>query len=713
MRRQDLSPRSGGRRLIVALLIAWVITSPYAALAGVSATGELTVTTRVTLETLAGSDEIPLLELVPDAGATNDSLLRLRWGRDFSGWFPVWQLELEYDARLFPGQAGADAGRRVLSDEMPQSGHTYDITLSYAPAGGALAIRIADVTAGKVIYAGGLSLAPYEGAVRVVAGAVAAPRYMPVATSWQPGSLEPSDVFLPRTGFDRSDRAAIRLHTPAPVPGEYRIYHVVEDRETLIAAVQPDIGAHVLPLDLTRAPLGTSALRLEYVVDGEVLLQEVQSITVGSVSFDLAPLQPNRGTATAETYLKVRSSDPLGDAISVSVRAIIYELVWDGEAKRYRELPYTDVTILEQTPVDLSTGDAVVLVTVPMPDRPGTWKVRLTPTVAPDLRIRVGVNERIFSNHVPANVGPGEPYTIVVLPDTQNMAQSHPTIFTRMTEWIAASAAERNIVAVLHVGDITNHDTPGQWSNAYESMSVLHGVVPYALTIGNHDMLGVRGKWDRRGQTRINEFFTAEEARRYNHLTGTLVPDRLENHYHLFTAGDDQYLVIALEFGPPNEAVAWAYEIAQQYPDHKLILLTHSYLDPSGNLSDNPLTFELAANPETTVNTAFELWGKLLRKVPNSFMVVSGHLSTEPVVPYRISMADDGHLVFQLLFNWQQQPNGGNGWLGLLTFHPDGTLEVNVYSPYLERYSDTVDERHFVSHMLIDLKRGGIRRLTP
>jgi hypothetical protein len=40
----------------------------------------------------------------------------------------------------------------------------------------------------------------------------------------------------------------------------------------------------------------------------------------------------------------------------------------------------------------------------------------------------------------------------------------------------------------------------------------------------------------------------------------------------------------------------------------------------------------------------------------------------------------------QLLFNAQWAPQGGDGWLRLLEFQPDGkTIEVKTYSPHLDR----------------------------
>jgi hypothetical protein len=99
-----------------------------------------------------------------------------------------------------------------------------------------------------------------------------------------------------------------------------------------------------------------------------------------------------------------------------------------------------------------------------------------------------------------------------------------------------------------------------------------------------------------------------------------------------------------------------------------------------------------------------ELWEKLVSRHANSFMVLSGHVWPDaPTVPYRVERGYVGQYVYELLFDYQNQPNIGNGYFGLLTFHPDHTLEVRVYSPYLEEYANARDEVGFTSYIKIKL----------
>ena len=105
---------------------------------------------------------------------------------------------------------------------------------------------------------------------------------------------------------------------------------------------------------------------------------------------------------------------------------------------------------------------------------------------------------------------------------------------------------------------------------------------PYVLAIGNHDMTQGGGQVAERGLTRINQYFSVDAARRYSNLAGTMTEGSLENHYSLFSVAGDEYVVISLEFRPPNEALEWANQVADQYPDRRLILITHSYLSRNG-----------------------------------------------------------------------------------------------------------------------------------
>jgi hypothetical protein len=50
------------------------------------------------------------------------------------------------------------------------------------------------------------------------------------------------------------------------------------------------------------------------------------------------------------------------------------------------------------------------------------------------------------------------------------------------------------------------------------------------------------------------------------------------------------------------------------------------------------------------------------------------------------SQRPDGTTVHQILADYQTEDKGGSGYLRVMTFAPDGKVQVRSYSPYLNRY---------------------------
>jgi hypothetical protein len=50
------------------------------------------------------------------------------------------------------------------------------------------------------------------------------------------------------------------------------------------------------------------------------------------------------------------------------------------------------------------------------------------------------------------------------------------------------------------------------------------------------------------------------------------------------------------------------------------------------------------------------------------------------------STRDAGPPVHQILADYQDEPQGGGGYLRIMTFQPNGAINVSSYSPYLDTY---------------------------
>ena len=217
---------------------------------------------------------------------------------------------------------------------------------------------------------------------------------------------------------------------------------------------------------------------------------------------------------------------------------------------------------------------------------------------------------------VPSDVA----YSIVVLPDTQYYSSSWPEVFDAQTRWIVEHREAQHIAFVLHTGDIVDHDDPMQWDVASMAMHRLDGEVPYVVTAGNHDYTHIA---DRMGMG--NVYFPPSDFEGQPWFGGTFEPGHIENSFSLFDVPGGRWLVIALEFGPRDEALAWAGDVLRAHADTPAIVITHAYLYRDGTRYDhvgspgqqyNPHDYVMMDSPTSTINDGEEMWTKLIRAEP-------------------------------------------------------------------------------------------------
>ena len=280
-------------------------------------------------------------------------------------------------------------------------------------------------------------------------------------------------------------------------------------------------------------------------------------------------------------------------------------------------------------------------------------------------------------------------FTLVVIPDTQIYCKNDPEwrrssrkeVFYQMTDWIARNAEAENIVFAFHVGDIvTDYDDTTQWEIASEAMRRLDGIVPYCMVVGNHDL--AMGGANNRESKLFNMYFPYRRYEKEPWFGGRMADDgflpknNYDNAYHLFCAGEMNFLVVALEVAPTDKMLAWADSVILQYPDRKVILVTHSFLD-SDNTRDEPGGYGYL--PPGEGNTGEEIWQKLVRKHPNMFLVLNGHhASRKDCRGFLESRGDQGNQVFQLFAG-----EAFDGWLRLIRFYPEERrFIVRSYSPW-------------------------------
>jgi len=258
-----------------------------------------------------------------------------------------------------------------------------------------------------------------------------------------------------------------------------------------------------------------------------------------------------------------------------------------------------------------------------------------------------------------------ENFTIIVLPDTQYYSENYPWIFDNQTQWILENKESRNIVFVTHLGDVVDHWwSIEEWDNANTSLSKLDGNVPYGVLPGNHDGAEPNGDL-----TNYNNYFGFD---RFNNESwyGGAYKNINTNNYQLFSAGGDDYLIFHIQFNPSDDILFWASDVIDQYPNRRVIVSTHNYVhgyysNSRSGMGDN-------------------MWDKLVKPHADQvFLVLSGHYEYE----VRITSLEDGNFVHQLLSDYQNRADSGNGWLRIIEFSPNiDEISIKTYSPYLNKY---------------------------
>lgn len=286
--------------------------------------------------------------------------------------------------------------------------------------------------------------------------------------------------------------------------------------------------------------------------------------------------------------------------------------------------------------------------------------------------------------------------SLALLPDTQVYALRVPGLFLLQTAWLVEQAPSLDLRYVLHLGDIVNNNTETEWERASEAMSLLHGYVSYALVPGNHDY-GPSGDASTR-ETLLNDHFDFDALARVDGFGGAYEAGKLDNTYHLFEIAGRSFVLVALEWGPRDAVIEWANTVMDEYPEREGILLTHAYLNNDDRRYDHadeersqPYNPHDYATPGG-VNDGEQLWQKLVRK-HRFALTINGHVLGDGT-GYLRSTTDHGNTCHQMLVNYQMREQGGQAYLRLLEFLPDGeTVRVHSYSPLLGTFLDETDQR--------------------
>ncbi len=315
-------------------------------------------------------------------------------------------------------------------------------------------------------------------------------------------------------------------------------------------------------------------------------------------------------------------------------------------------------------------------------------------------------------------------FSMIMVPDPQSYTKFEATqpLFELQTAWIAQSIKPLNIKAALFTGDMVeqnNQLTAGdphhegangdqtsrqQWEAVSRALTHLDNRIPYIIAQGNHDVDLVTA--NSRASKMPEYIYSERNSEILNHLAATGTNYKGENtmensafEFHDSNWGD--MLIISFEFAPRDETLEWARKLIEsdKYKKYRVIILTHSFL------SDNDERVRTEGYKLSPRNWPQAVWEKLVYPSKNISMVLCGHTGRAPQIAkdgsasdvskidydccsaFRVDKAQDGHEVVQMMFNAQMADgswfgNGGDCWLRILEFRPDGeTIGVRTFSP--------------------------------
>lgn len=293
-------------------------------------------------------------------------------------------------------------------------------------------------------------------------------------------------------------------------------------------------------------------------------------------------------------------------------------------------------------------------------------------------------------------------FTVIGLPDTQNYSELYPQIFLQQTTWVADNLNTLGIRYVAHYGDVVqNGDATLEWENADQAMAVLDSVgVPYGVTAGNHDITpsGMSGS------PYIPEFFRSYfGAQRFAGKPWYRgdSPSGMSS-YQVFQAGGIEFLGLHIECDGALRELDWAQGVLNQHRDKPVVMTTHRYLQDAEDYTFGvPLvasgyyppiwyTIEGVYAPDGIETPQIFDW--FVRRNPNIVLVNCGHFHEE----FRqISTNVRGRPVYEVLADYQDDPNGGDGWLRIMRFDLGAKrIDFDSFSPFLNAFR-TADESKF------------------
>jgi hypothetical protein len=289
---------------------------------------------------------------------------------------------------------------------------------------------------------------------------------------------------------------------------------------------------------------------------------------------------------------------------------------------------------------------------------------------------------------------PAQTFTVIGIPDTQNYSEFYPAIFQQHTQWVADNIESLNVRYVSHYGDLVNNGSSlAEWAVADAAMATIDATgVPCGVTAGNHDVTPSGTPGTSYIPQNYLAYFGAQryDGRRWYRGTS---PSGMSS-YQVFSAHGVQFLTLHVECDAALRELEWAQGVLDRNRDKAVLFTTHRYLQdaedytggvplvPSGRYPDIWYAAEGLYVPDGIRSE--DLFDWFVRRNPNIFLVQCGHFHEE----YRQTSTNVAGLpVHEVLADYQDDPNGGDGWLRIMTFDLGANrIDFDSYSTFLDTY---------------------------
>lgn len=311
-------------------------------------------------------------------------------------------------------------------------------------------------------------------------------------------------------------------------------------------------------------------------------------------------------------------------------------------------------------------------------------------------------------------------YSFAVLGDIQHITDYTPTDLPYLFDYILDNKDSKNIQFVFGMGDTTNdnHNEANnlrEWKLAQEQFFRFNGVIPYTVVRGNHDVV-----------VRMNAYFADPNKPGYtDQLDGFYQEGSVVNVWKEFSVAGVDYLSLLIDYESSDSVLAWAADVIESHPNHRVIVNTHVYMNPDGSY-DNEMNPKFAN--VGILNNAQQVWDKLISQHKNIFMVLCGHTSTDDVLIQQktgvhgnqiTEIRVDSQYTDLVYMNKDGDVRGGSengvGMVTLMYFKNDGTqvavehysvlrqwyrqlqtFEIEEYEYYSWRYDETEQDSYQV-----------------